>query len=96
MDALTKVLALLDKIEGIEAEPGDVSNQIMLMAVIGLRPQLETMIRGYTPDELDDLLLTGARWAIGLRSDDPDTDTYELLLIDGPTVAPEDVVEVAE
>jgi hypothetical protein len=69
MTSHDKVRAMLAQLQTIEAPPGEAGLQAVLLAIEFVGPQIEAMIPP-DPAELDELLLTGAHWALGLRSDD--------------------------
>lgn len=62
------VIAQARDIDPAEAV-GNPGMQAMLLALDLAGPQLEQMLPA-DPEALDELLLTGAAWALGLRSDE--------------------------
>jgi hypothetical protein len=88
--SVEKLEALLDQVSGAKAD--DAGQRLMLTTFRPLLPLLRQL--GYIPtdpDELDRLLLIGARMALGLRSDaawQPET-VNDLFLGPDPQEAPD-------
>lgn len=66
--SVEKVLAALQLAGEFEPEPGDATSQLAAMMLTVAGPMLPRVLPE-DPEELDALLLKGAMWAIGLRSD---------------------------
>jgi hypothetical protein len=65
-----KVAAAITHVEQLEPEPGcDPAQQAVMLAFTMFKPQLLALLPP-DPAVLDELLLAGAAWALGLRSDD--------------------------
>jgi hypothetical protein len=69
MSSRQKVLAALQRLDELDAAELDPAAQGLVLAGTMLRPKLVAMLPA-DPDELDRLLLAGAAWFLGMRSDD--------------------------
>jgi hypothetical protein len=71
MTSREKVIAALARLDDIDTTQLEPQAMTMVLTLTMARPKIASALP-VDPAELDRLLLTGALWALGLRSDDAD------------------------